>query len=137
MDGYYNTPNSMVPLNNREPGTIADVAVRQLQRYRETAQTWPVYQEMRHGVTMGPRWVHACRLCEQAIWFNADTNKVPYDYTEAEKLTLIVAHIRQNHTDDTGEIHGPDGPGNDQILDSASGNDIGSVDPGNAYRYEH
>jgi hypothetical protein len=96
--GYYQTANKDIPLNDRGKGEIAPIAFDQLRPYREAAQTWPVYNEMRDGETMGPRWVHACRICTQAIWFNSDENKVAYDYSEEEMLALIIAHIRQCHS---------------------------------------
>jgi hypothetical protein len=97
MERSYLTPNTQIPLNNRAPGTMAAIAMEQLKPYMIAAQTWPIYQEMRHGETMGPRWVHACRVCEQAVWFDSDTDKRPFNYTEGEKLTLIVAHLRRCH----------------------------------------
>jgi hypothetical protein len=104
MERSYLTPITQIPLNNRPPGTIAEIAQTQLQPYRVAAQTWPIYQEMRHGDTMGPRWVHACRVCEQAVWFDSDTDKRPYNYTDADKLSLIVAHLRRCHEGEINEI---------------------------------
>jgi hypothetical protein len=108
MERSFLTPNTQIPLNSRPPGTIADIAWTQLQPYRIAAQVWPVYQEARQDEsTGGVRWVHACRTCNQALWFNTDAYKVTYDYTEDEKLTLIIAHIRRCHADivnEKGEI---------------------------------
>jgi hypothetical protein len=98
MERSYLTPNTQIPHNNRAPGTIAAIAITQLQPYRIAAQTWPVYQESRDG-----RWVHACRVCEQAVWFNMDPNEQLYNYTEEEKLTLIIAHLRRCHEGEVNE----------------------------------
>ncbi len=92
----------------------AEIAQEQLRPFREAAQTWPVYQEMRRQMRDDKtkhRWVHACRICGQAIWFNSDENSQPYDYTEEEQLALITAHVRQCHSKlVTGEEPWPDLP---------------------------
>jgi hypothetical protein len=90
--GYFTTPNTSIPLNDRAPGEIADIALRQLQPYQEAAKTWPILHTTRDG-----RSVNLCRECYENIWFDSDKHDVPYTYTEEEIQTLIVAHIRQNH----------------------------------------
>jgi hypothetical protein len=101
--GFGLTPNKEIPLNDRKPGEIADVAKEQLVAYQIASYTWPIYQEMRSGDTMGRRWVHACRICKQAVWFNSDEKGVAYIYTDEETTTLIVAHIRRCHADMVNE----------------------------------
>lgn len=64
----------------------------QLRPYREAALTWPIRQELKDN-----RWCNLCRLCRQNIWFASDMNKVHYEYTDEDKMSLIVAHIRQCH----------------------------------------
>lgn len=91
MEGYYNTPNKMIPLNDREPGEIADIAWEQLEPYRIAAKTWPVYTDGR---------CNRCEECHQNIWFTTDLQRTAYTYDPEEIQALIVAHIRQCH--DTG-----------------------------------
>lgn len=92
MTGYYQTPNKMVPLNGREKGEIAEVALVQLMRFNAAAETWPVGQECRDD-----RYCNVCRVCDQNIWFSTDLKGQPFHYNEAELKALIVAHIRQIH----------------------------------------
>jgi hypothetical protein len=68
------------------------IADEQLRPFREAAFTWPIRQELKDN-----RWCNLCRVCRQNIWFANDERKQPYQYTEDEKLALIVAHIRQCH----------------------------------------
>ena len=87
-EGYYQTPNLMIPLNDREPGEIADIAKEQLERWREIADTWPVYTDGR---------CNRCKECHQNIWFSTDPRGYKYDYNTDEILALKVAHVRQCH----------------------------------------
>lgn len=121
-EGFYNTPNKMIPLNDREPGTLAPVALRALEFIRSAAQTWPI-----HRVRRDNRNCNVCRMCQQNIWFDKDEEGQEFLYTEAEKLALIVAHIRQRHTSDNGEID--DCSEEPKILDFSRGNDT----PGSYY----
>jgi hypothetical protein len=137
--GFGSTPNNQIPLNDRPPGTIAGIAWAQLMPYQIAAQTWPIYQEMRAGETMGPRWVHACRVCTQAMWFNSDEDKVPYDYTDEEITTLIVSHIRRCHEDMVNEKgeYTYESAREHQILDNTSVPNSPCISGGNAYRPDY
>lgn len=86
--GYYQTANKHIPHNDRAPGTIAKLALRQLAAYQRVARNWSYY-------TMGR--CKRCSLCHQNIYFTEDENGVVYQYTTEEILALFVAHIRQNH----------------------------------------
>jgi hypothetical protein len=87
-DSYWATPNVNVPLNNREAGTIAEVAKDQLRPYQVAANTWPIdYDDI----------CRRCHKCGQNLWFYADTNGTPFFYQPGEITSLIVAHIRQIH----------------------------------------
>jgi hypothetical protein len=88
MAGYYQTPNVMVPLNKRERGEVADIAIRQLAVIQNCAITWPVVEQGNEN---------RCGLCSQNLWFRYDTYGEPYGYSDEELLALKVAHIRQNH----------------------------------------
>ena len=135
--GFSMTPNTQVPLNNREPGTVAQVAWDQLKPYQIAAQSWPVYQEMRYDEAIErQRWVHACRVCEQGLWFNSDENQDPFDYSDAEILTLIVAHVRRSHADmvnDKGEFD-YESTREHQVLDDSSKYRASGIGGDNAYR---
>ncbi len=94
MKGYFQTPNIMVPLNNREPGEIADIARLQLENYQALALVWPttnVYRDQRHCVV--------CSECRQCLWFRLDKNGQEYLYSDDELQALKVAHIRQLHAE--------------------------------------
>ena len=100
--GYGFTPNNQIPLNDREPGEIAKVAIDQLLPYRVAAASWPIYRHYRDE-----RHCMVCRLCDQNIWFIMDQYGKEFDYAGDEVLSLIVAHIRQIHADkinDKGEL---------------------------------
>lgn len=90
MEGYYNTPNKMIPLNDREPGEIAEIAWQQLEPYRIAASTWETYTDGR---------CNRCKECHQNIWFTTDLQRTPYSYDPTEILALKVAHLRQCHSE--------------------------------------
>jgi hypothetical protein len=92
---FFQTPNVMVPLNSREAGAIAPIAMDQLRSYQRTANHWPVYEVRRDG-----RDCMCCQACDESLWFVTDREEQRYEYTEAELLTLKVAHIRQAHDKD-------------------------------------
>lgn len=98
--GYYNTPNKMVPLQDREPGEIATVALEQLRAYQRCADNWPMREMLRHDDRLGvTRTCMCCAFdeCIECIWFVKDVNDNPYTYTDDELRALKVAHIRQVH----------------------------------------
>jgi hypothetical protein len=84
----------MIPLNDREEGKIAQVALDQLAPFRAAAQQWPIYYTIRDA-----RSCMACRVCHFSLWFLRDIHETPYQISEEEKTTLTVAHIRQSHTE--------------------------------------
>jgi hypothetical protein len=122
VTGYYSTPNCSIPLNNRPAGEIADIAWKQLKPYRDAASTWPVTQDGRFN---------RCRSCKQNIWFAYDPSGRAYKYENDEVITLIVAHIRQVHSEDIEngreEYSAP-------VLDSPGNGDPGGVGTGDADR---
>lgn len=89
-NGYYQTPNVNIPLNKREKGAIADVALDQLSAYQDRARTWPVYTDGR---------CNRCTDCHQNIWFSTDPRGYTYNYSDDEILALKVAHVRQCHAE--------------------------------------
>lgn len=99
MNGYYFTANKDIPYNDRRPGEIASVAIDQLKPYREAALTWPIYEIIRFSETSPPRECNVCRECNQNIWFTTDEYGHKYDYNGDEIIALIVAHIRQIHSE--------------------------------------
>lgn len=87
MTGYYETPNQMIPLNDRAPGELAPIALEQLAPYQRIAEDWGIY----------PQECYRCKKCDQSLWFVNDKRGQLYRYTDDEILALIVAHIRQRH----------------------------------------
>lgn len=124
--GYGVTPNKIVPLNDREQGEIAEIAWKQLKPYSDAADTWPIRRSLRDA-----RACNICKLCNQNLWFDRDENSTNFKYTEAEIKTLIVAHIRQRHTDDNGVID-LEATGECEILDISRRNDPDRVSHNNA-----
>jgi hypothetical protein len=98
---YCLTPNVMVPLNSRETGSIATVAMEQLRHYQALASTWPMERHEHHSNTAKGRPCWCCVVCDpcETIWFINDRAGGIYSYSEEEILTLKVAHIRQVHDD--------------------------------------
>lgn len=92
--GYYETPNIYVPLNDREEGEIAPIALEQLAIYQRAAAEWPILAYVRKG-----RECNTCGICDENIWFTSDQAGTKYRYTEEELSALKVAHIRQVHSD--------------------------------------
>ena len=100
MDPYYITPNKDIPLNDRESGELAVIAVEQLQKWQDFAHTWPTFEakiNSRDGVQ--------CGRCSQTIFFRSDVGGNRFQYTAEQILALIVAHIRQRHEE---AINGPE-----------------------------
>jgi hypothetical protein len=93
--GYYQTPNKFIPLNDREPGEIADVAKLQLIEWESAVEDWAIALVFRDE-----RWCNICAKCEQNVWFERDKNGIEYRYEPSEILALIVAHVRQNHAEE-------------------------------------
>jgi hypothetical protein len=83
-------PYALYPSPNDSPkdGTVHQIALEQLAEYQAIADTWPRYPDGR---------AVRCGSCDQALWFTYDRNGQPYRYKDNEKISLIVAHIRQRH----------------------------------------
>jgi hypothetical protein len=92
MTGYFQTPNANIPLNQREPGEIAEIAKEQLAQWEEIAQAWELSYRDDTGYVR-------CLKCEQTIYRSHDDNGIPYMMIKGEKLALTVAHIRQVHAE--------------------------------------
>lgn len=88
MEGYYSTPNKMIPYNDRPPGEIAPIALEELEGWKAVAKGWETYTDGR---------CNRCKECHQNIWFTTDLQRTPYTYDPAEILALTVAHLRQCH----------------------------------------
>jgi hypothetical protein len=118
---YYSTPNVNIPLNNRPRGEMADIAWQQLKPFRDAAPTWPVSKDGRYN---------RCRLCTQNIWYTFDETGKAYKYEGDEIIALIVAHIRQVHSEDIAngrEDYWYSAP----VLDSPGNGDPGGISAGN------
>jgi hypothetical protein len=98
--GYMATPNTEIPLNDREPGTVASIAMEQLRSYQGRATYWPMGRHEHWDEwyeIMRTCW--CCTVCDpcETLWFVNDPADNVFSYTEDEILTLKVAHIRQAH----------------------------------------
>jgi hypothetical protein len=82
--------NYQSPNDSPRDGTIHPIATGQLQSYQDAALTWPLIQIDREN---------RCGVCEQNIWFLCDTKGQVYKYTHDEILALVVAHLRQRHSE--------------------------------------
>jgi len=87
-NSYFETPNMYVPLNDREKGELAQVALDQLMPFQNAAESWPIYSDGR---------CNRCKECHENIWFTTDPQGHKYIYTEDEIMALKTAHIRQCH----------------------------------------
>jgi hypothetical protein len=104
-EGYYQTPNIMIPLNDRPPGEIAPVALEQLAMWENIARGWPVerhchdvYNDDGKLICNGqPCW--CCADCDKTIWFVNDPSGKIFVYADEEILALKVAHVRQCHAE--------------------------------------
>lgn len=92
--GYYQTSNTKIPLNQRDPGDLAQVAKDQLSAVQEIARGWPMESDINDL-----RQCHRCGHCGQNIWFGTDQEYRQFHYSDDEILALTVAHIRQVHSD--------------------------------------
>ena len=91
MDSYYQTSNVFVPLNKREKGEVADIALQQLAEWEAIALTW--YTEVTDDGYL------RCGACTQAIVRKTDRHGTHYQLSAPEILALTVAHIRQAHSE--------------------------------------
>jgi hypothetical protein len=98
---FYETPNAQVPLNDRQSGELAPVALEQLARYQALARSW--YME-RHEHQGRDGWCCMVDECDETLWFVNDLDGNIYHYTDDEILALKVAHIRQIHDGETWQI---------------------------------
>lgn len=96
---YYQAPNTMTPLNNRLPGTIAAIAMEQLKAWQAIAQHWPVERHCHDTEQYKGRPCWCCAKCDKTIWFINDLDGNIYVYSADEILALKVAHIRQAHAE--------------------------------------
>jgi hypothetical protein len=102
MEPYalYDSPN-----DSPRDGTVHEIALDQLAQWQRIAESWSVRVTKRKDATGLMREVNICGQCEQNIWFTADKNGLVYAYDMEEVLSLIVAHIRQNHEEAVNAAH--------------------------------
>jgi hypothetical protein len=96
-DGYFQTPNLMIPYNDRPEGEIAPIALAQLEEWEAVAREWPVERHTHQSEYSPPRPGWCCAKCDKTIWFVNDPFGKIYQYTPREILALKVAHLRQCH----------------------------------------
>ena len=85
-------------------GGLAPRARSQLAAWEEIAAGWPLYGD--RGPAPGAlSRVELCRLCDRGVILIRDEQYRPYEYTDEQRLALIVLHLRNHHPDldpDTG-----------------------------------
>lgn len=95
--GYYQTPNTQIPLNQRQKGELAEIAVTQLEAFQLRARAWPMREVSREDINNNSRHGMACSYCDQMVYFISDPNGILFNYSDEEMLALTVAHVRQRH----------------------------------------
>lgn len=95
--GYFQASNVSIPINQRPKGELANIAVTQLEAFQLRGRTWPLREVSREDDNNNYRHGMECSYCNQMIYFISDVTGILYEYTDDEKLALIVAHIRQAH----------------------------------------
>lgn len=70
------------------------IAHRQLELWEEIALSWPVFLD-----NSEKQWPYRCNKCGQCIYFGKDPSGSFFLYTGEQELALIVAHIRQCHSE--------------------------------------
>lgn len=82
--------------NDGAAGEIHPMAIDQLKLFEEAADRW--------GLAQSADQYYRCGQCQQAIWREVDDNGHSYLWSAEEIKSLIVAHIRQRHSED---VNGP------------------------------
>lgn len=82
------------PNDSPKDGTIHPIALRQLEEWQEIALEWDTFE----APINGRQGIH-CGRCSQTIWFRTDMAGHAFLYTADMILGLIVAHIRQAHSE--------------------------------------
>lgn len=76
--------------NDGKPGELHDIAKDQLALYEKVAPVWPLVSENGY---------YRCGQCHQAIWRESDDEGHGYLWQPEEIQALIVAHVRQRHSE--------------------------------------
>jgi len=87
------------PNDSPMDGTIHEIAQDQLKYWQEIAFTWTTFDARING-----REGVQCGRCSQTIFFRSDVGGNRFQYTPDQILALMVAHIRQTHSE---EVNGP------------------------------
>lgn len=116
-DGYFLTPNLMIPGNDRDSGEIAPLALVELAKWQIIAESWGVYPDGK---------ARRCMKCDQSIWFICDPHGEQYVYSDEEINALTVAHIRQVHAEVINA--GIQADNRDSVPDMGSAIDSGQAD---------
>lgn len=73
---------------------IAPLGQAQLAAWEGIARRWPTALDDH----IHP-WVWRCQSCERGIFLATDAAGNKYRYTPADRMALIVRHLRANHED--------------------------------------
>jgi hypothetical protein len=85
------------PMSTRD---LPPIAERQLAAWQEIAQDWPTVSvcDVEDKTDDGEGvWVERCVSCFGGIYRVTDPHGHPYPYSDADRLALVVAHLRQAH----------------------------------------
>jgi hypothetical protein len=85
------------PNDSPRNGTLHEIALKQLSQWEEMAWEWPCFQDSEGYMR--------CRDCGQSIARAWDDHGVVYELASDQILSLIVAHLRQRHSE---VVHGND-----------------------------
>lgn len=75
---------------------LSPLAEKQLAAWEDIARGWATLQIF--DCDAGA-WNERCASCLAGLWRHADEHGTAYEYADAEKLALIVAHLRVAHLD--------------------------------------
>jgi len=82
------------PNDSPRDGTMHVIAVEQLKGWQDVAHTWPTFEAKING-----RDGVQCGRCSQTVFFRSDMGGNRFQYTADQILALLVAHIRQAHSE--------------------------------------
>ena len=74
------------------PHPIGGLAIRQLAAWQALAARWPLELD-----SDGYPWIWRCPDCGIGVMLDTDTRGVPYRWTEADRLSAVVLHLRTRH----------------------------------------
>ena len=77
-------------------GGMSPVAARQLAAWEDLARDWTTFQIFDPDAGA---WNERCGSCLAGLWRLADDTGNLYRYSDADKLAMVVDHLRRAHLD--------------------------------------